>query len=70
MNFMNYTMKPDIVKVIKAGRLKFLGHLCTMQEQESCRKLAFHKPKGTRQVGTHAIRWLCSVEEDLKIMRF
>jgi hypothetical protein len=63
-------MKPEIVKVIKVGRLKFLGHLCRIQEQDSCRKLAFHKPEGTRQVGTPLIRWLDSVEDDLKIMGF
>jgi hypothetical protein len=54
--------------VIKVGRLKCLGQLFGMQEQNPCRKLTLYqpKPKGTRRVGRHAIKWLHSVEEDLK----
>jgi len=32
---------PEIVKLIKAGMLKWLRHLCRMQEQDPCRKLTF-----------------------------
>jgi hypothetical protein len=39
-----------------------------MQEQNPCRKLTPHIPEGTRRVGTSAVRWLDSVEEDLKTM--
>jgi hypothetical protein len=35
-----------------------------------CRKLTLHKPEGIRRVGRPAIRWLDSIEEDLKIMGF
>jgi len=56
------------MKVIKSGRLRWLGHLFRMQEQNPCRKLTLHKPEGTRRVGRPAIRWLDSIEEDLKIM--
>jgi hypothetical protein len=52
--------------VIKVGWLRLLGHLFKMQEQNPCRKLALHKPEGTRQVGRPAVRWLDSVEEDSK----
>jgi hypothetical protein len=43
--------EPDIVKVIKVGRLRWLGHLFRMQEQNPCRKLTPHKPEGARRVG-------------------
>jgi hypothetical protein len=56
---------PDIVKVMKGGRLRWLGQLLRMQEQNPCRK-----PEGTRRVGRLAIRWLDSVEEYLKTMGF
>jgi hypothetical protein len=42
--------EPGIMKVIKSGRLMWLGHLF-MQEQNPCRKLTVHKPQGTQQVG-------------------
>jgi hypothetical protein len=60
--------EPDIVKVIKVGRLRWLGHLFRMQEQNPCRTLTLHKPEGTRRGGRPDIRWLDSVEEDLKTM--
>jgi hypothetical protein len=37
---------PEILKMIKAGRLMWLGHLCRMHEQDSCSKLTFHEPEG------------------------
>jgi hypothetical protein len=55
------------MKVIKSGRLRWLEHLFRMQEQDPCSKLALHKPEGTGRVGRPAIRWLHSIEEDLKI---
>ena len=58
----------DIVKVIKMGRLRWLGQLFRMQELEPCRKLTHLKPESTRRVGKPKLRWLESVEEDLKKM--
>ena len=40
-----------VVKVIKIGRLSWLGHLFRMQEMDPCRKLTVLKPEGTRRVG-------------------
>jgi hypothetical protein len=51
----------------KVGRLRWLGHVFTIQKQNHCRKLTLHKPEGTRRVDRPAVRWLGSVE-DLKIV--
>jgi hypothetical protein len=48
--------EPDIVRVIKVGLLRWLGHLFRMQKQNPCRNLTVHKPEGTRRVGRPAIR--------------
>ena len=37
----------DIVKVIKIGRLRWLGHQFGMQELDPCRKLTVLKAEGT-----------------------
>ena len=37
----------DIVKVIKIGRFRWLGHLFRMQELDPCRKLILVIPEGT-----------------------
>jgi hypothetical protein len=65
MNFINYVMSQ---KVIKAGRLRWLGQLCRMQDQNPCKKLTLHKTESTRRLEGPAFRWLDSVEEDLKKM--
>jgi len=56
-----------MVKVIKIGRLRWLGQLFRMQELDPCRKLTVLKPEGTRSLRKPKSRWLGSVE-DLKNM--
>jgi hypothetical protein len=60
--------EPDLVKVVKIRRMRWLGHLFRMQGLDPCRKLTLLKPNGTRRVGKHNLRWLESVEEDVKNM--
>jgi hypothetical protein len=48
--------EPDIVKVIKVGRMRWLAQLFRMQEQNPCRKLALYKPEVTRRVGRSAVK--------------
>jgi hypothetical protein len=54
--------------VIKIGRLRSLRHLFRRQKLDPCRKLSVLKPEGNRRVGKPEVRWLESVEEDLKKM--
>jgi len=35
--------EPKIVKVIKAGTLRWLGYLCRTHGEDPCRHVAFHK---------------------------
>jgi hypothetical protein len=37
----------DIVKTMKIGRLRWLGHLFRMQKLDPCRKLTLLKPEDT-----------------------
>ena len=57
-----------IVKVLKIGRLGWLGHLFRMQEPHPRRRLILLKPEGTWHIGKPNMRVLESVEEDLKNM--
>jgi hypothetical protein len=68
MSFIRFLMELDMVKVIKIGRLRWLGQLIRMQELDPCRKLTVLKPEGTRRLGKPKLRWLESFEEDLKNM--
>jgi len=43
--------KLDVDKVTKIGRLRWLRHICRMQELDRCRKLTVLKPESTQYVG-------------------
>jgi hypothetical protein len=43
--------EPDIIKEIKARRVRWLGHLFRTNENHPCRKLTFTTLHGTRRVG-------------------
>jgi hypothetical protein len=58
----------DIVKVVKIGRLKWLGEFCRTQELDPCRRFTLLHPEGNRRVGKPHLRWFEAVEEDLRRM--
>ena len=68
----NYLYKPrnesDVVTVIKEGSMRWLRRLRATKEQDPNRKLTINKPEGNRRVDRRAVRWLDSVEEDVKKM--
>jgi len=53
---------------VKVGRLRWLEQLFTMQEVDPCRRLTVVTPEGCRHAGKPELRWLGSVEEDVKKM--
>jgi len=55
-----------IVKMLKIGRMRWLGHLFRMQELDPRRKVTVLKPDGTRRVGKRRLMWLGLVEEIVK----
>jgi hypothetical protein len=60
--------KLDIFEVVEIGRLKWLDHLFRIQELDPHRKFTILQPEDTRRVVKPKLRWLESVEEDLKKM--
>jgi len=67
MNFVPYN-ELDIVRVVKIVQLRCLGYLFRMHEMGPCRRLTVLNPEGTRSLGKPNLKWLESVEEDLKKM--
>jgi hypothetical protein len=59
----------DIVRFIKAQRIKWLGHIQRMDQARPTRKLLDWKPMGTRPVGKPRQRWQEDVMEDLKELK-
>jgi hypothetical protein len=59
----------DIVRFIKAQRIKWLGHIQRMDQTRPTRKLLDWKPMGNRPVGRPKQRWQEDVMEDLKKLK-
>uniref|UniRef100_T1I8U7 Uncharacterized protein n=1 Tax=Rhodnius prolixus TaxID=13249 RepID=T1I8U7_RHOPR len=59
----------DVVKGIKIGRLRWLGHLHRMEEGRAPRKAYEGHPGGRRPRGRPRLKWLEKVEEDLDKLR-
>jgi hypothetical protein len=51
MEIVNLIEGADIVRFIKAQRIKWLGHIQRMDQARPTRKLLDRKPLGTRPVG-------------------
>jgi hypothetical protein len=59
----------DIVRFIKAQRIKWMWHIQRMDQARPTRKLLDWKPMGTRPIGRPRQRWQEDVMEDLKKLK-
>ena len=59
----------DIVRFIKARRIKWLGHIQRMDRARPTGKILDWKPMRTRPVGRPRQRWQEDVMEDLKKLK-
>jgi uncharacterized coiled-coil protein SlyX len=59
----------DIVRFIKAQRIKWLGHIRRVDQLTPTRELLHWKPMGTRPIGRPRQRWQEDVMEDLKKLK-
>jgi len=59
----------DIVRLVKAQRIKWLGHIQRMDQARPTKKLLDWKPMGIRPVGRPRQRWQEDVMEDLKRLK-
>jgi hypothetical protein len=69
MEFDNLIEGADIVRFIKAQRIKWLGHVQRMDQARPTKKLLDWKSVETRPVGKPRQRWQEDVMEDLKKMK-
>jgi hypothetical protein len=59
----------DIVRFIRAQRVKWLGHIQGMDTSRSANMIFEWKPTGRRSVGRPRLRWLDDVCDDLKVLK-
>jgi hypothetical protein len=56
---------PSIIRIIKARRMKWAGHVARMGEKRNAYRLLVGKPEGRRPPGRPRRRWLDNVRMDL-----
>ena len=64
----NLFQEPDMVKIIKISRLRWLAHLMRIRTTPPTRRITQAKPWSRRRVGRPCLRWMDGVTEDLHRM--
>ena len=57
---------PNIIRVIKSRRLKWVGHIVRMEEDRSAFKVLTGKPTTKRPLGGPRRRWEDNIRMELK----
>ena len=57
---------PNIVRVIKSGRMRRAGHVARMGEERGVYRVLLGKPDGRRLLGRPRRRWVHNIRMDLQ----
>jgi hypothetical protein len=64
-SFMICTLRPSIIRIMKAKRMRWAGHVARMLEKRNAYRLLVRKPEGRRPLGTSGRRWVDNIRMDL-----
>jgi hypothetical protein len=56
---------PSIIRIIKAKRMRWAGHVARIRENRNVHRLLMRKPEGRRPLGRPRRRWLDNIRMDL-----
>jgi hypothetical protein len=62
----NLYSSPNIVRVIKSRRLRWVGHVARMTEGRGVYKVFVVRPEGKRPLGRPRLRWEYNIKMDLR----
>jgi len=57
---------PNIIRVIKSRRMKWVGYVACMGERRGIYRVLVGKPEGKRPLGRHRRRWEDNIKMDLQ----
>ena len=57
---------PNIVRVIKWRRMRWVGHVARMCEERGVYRVLVRKPEGMRPLGSPRRRWVDNIRTDLR----
>jgi hypothetical protein len=55
---------PSIIKIIKARRIRWAGHVARMGEKRNAYRMLVEKPEGRRPLGRPRRRWMDNIRWD------
>jgi hypothetical protein len=61
----DFYSSPSIIRIIKARRMRWSGHVARMGEKRNAYRLLMGKPEGRRPLGRARRRWLDNIRMDL-----
>jgi hypothetical protein len=56
---------PSIIRIIKARRMRWAGHVAQMREKRNAYRMLVGKPEGRRPLGRPRRRWVDNIRMDL-----
>jgi len=59
---------PNIVRVIKSRRMRWVGHVASMGEERGVYRVLLGKPDGRRPLGRRRRRWVDNIRMDLQFV--
>jgi hypothetical protein len=61
---------PSIIKVVKARRMRWAGHVARMGEVRGAYNILVRRPEGRRPLGRPRRRWEGNIKKDVREMGF
>ena len=66
---LNLYSSPNIVCMIKSGRMKWAGYVARVGERRGVYRVSVGKPEGKRTLGSSRCRWEDNIKMDLQEVR-
>jgi hypothetical protein len=64
----NLYSSPDIIRMIKSGRMSLTGHVAPMGEKRNAHRVLVGRPEGKRPLGRLRRRWVDNIKIDVKVI--
>jgi hypothetical protein len=62
----NLYSSPNIIRMIKSKRMRWVGHVARMRETRNAYRILVGKPEGTRPLTRPRHRWVDNIKIDLR----
>jgi hypothetical protein len=62
----NLYSSPNIIGMIKSGRIRWVRHVTRMGEKRNAYRMLVVKPEGKRPLGRPRLRWVANIKIDLR----